>query len=214
MATTVFSDSEPQVAPPPSDSPMVIGNPALIRRLEGSRRRPAWMVAAPLGVLAVAAAGAAILLTHNTPGRATSPLATAVSPPPTLIPTPVTPVAPALAMNPVAPPVAPVAPATMAPAQRMAMARPARAASSHVRSTVGRATSASDAAADASSRAPVNPAPVFVAPAAIAPVNPTLPAMPVSPPTSTGDMSPAPAVVSPATPQAAPSAASATDAPQ
>jgi len=64
MTATVFSSPEPELGIVSSDAPMVVGNPALIRRGE-IRRKPAWMIAAPVAVAALAAVGIVVAVGHH-----------------------------------------------------------------------------------------------------------------------------------------------------
>ncbi|HZL00997.1 MAG TPA: hypothetical protein VFC47_13985, partial [Caulobacteraceae bacterium] len=64
MTYTSFSSSEPVAGIEPSEAPMVVGNPALMRR-ETRPGRPAWMIAAPVAILALAAVGGIVAATHH-----------------------------------------------------------------------------------------------------------------------------------------------------
>jgi hypothetical protein len=205
MTATVFSSPEPELGIVSSDAPMVVGNPALIRRAE-VRRKPAWMIAAPVAVAALAAVGIVVAVGNHHAQPASQQVAQA-APAPT--PPPI-----AASQDTPAPPAAlsvVPAPAAIPPAavsQRLAVNQAANVPAHHktFRSRT-EASSAMNSAADASATAPVAPARTAAAPsviqrpmaAQVAPTSPPVIVVPAAPPVQLAP--PAAATPSPDAPQ-------------
>ncbi len=205
MTATVFSSPEPDVAIQSSDAPMVIGNPDLIRRAE-VRRRPAWMIATPVAVLALAVAGIVVAVGHRHAPPATLQVAQ-TAPPPVLSPATDRPVVSAQS----APAAASAAIPPHAARQRLAPTAPAHAPTHHaILRSRAVAPNAMTSAADASATAPVASPPPAATPSAtpnpiVAPVTPSIAPIPEAPttPSTLAPMQITPAA--PAPPAATPS---------